>query len=170
MGKISDLVAQRCPKCAGTEVWRSPRRGFFELVVLSSIGIRPFRCQGCTSRFYAFKPRNGASTVGHRRWRVETDGILSVIVYGHGPDREPFQETTNVRLLSSHSAEFRLAAKVRPAQELVLLDPASDEEHRCRVESVTESTGGESIVCVNFRDSVWEFWINARQPAGNSNP
>jgi hypothetical protein len=66
-----------------------------------------------------------------------------------------------------HSAELRLAAKVQPEQELVLLDPASDEEQRCRVKSVTEPPDGESIVCVEFRDSVLEFWINARPPAEN---
>jgi hypothetical protein len=170
MGKISELMAQRCPKCAGKEVRRSPRRGFFELVVLSSIAMRPFRCQACRNRFYAFKLRNGDSAGAHRRWPVEADGILSVIVYGHGPDKQPFQETTSVRLLSSHSAELRLLAKVGPGQELVLLDPASEEEHRCRVESVTESAGGESMVCVEFHDSVWEFWVNATHPAANSNP
>jgi hypothetical protein len=25
-------------------------------------------------------------------------------------------------------------------------------------------------VCVQFRDSVLEFWMNARKPPGNSNP
>jgi len=170
MGKISELAAQRCPRCAGTEVRRSPRRGFFELVVLSSISVRPFRCQGCANRFYAFKLRNGAATGGRRRWRVEAEEILTVMVYGHGPDKEPFQEKTNVRLLSKHSAELRLAAKVRPGQELVLLHTTSDEEQKCRVKSVTEPPDGDSIVCVRFRDSMWEFWINARQPPGNSNP
>jgi hypothetical protein len=170
MGKISELMAQQCPKCAGKEVRRSPRRGFFELVVLSSIAMRPFRCQACANRFYAFKLRNGASVGAHRRWPVATDTLLNVIVYGHGPDKQPFQETTGVRLLNSHSAELRLLTKVGPGQELVLLDLASEEEHRCLVESVTESTGGESIVCVEFNDSVREFWINATHPAGNSNP
>jgi hypothetical protein len=166
MGKISELVAQQCPNCGGKEVRRSPRRGFFELVVLSSIGMRPFRCQGCSNRFYAFNFRNGASAGRHRRWRIETEGILTVVVYGHGPDNDPFQETTNVRLLSMHSAELRLVAKVRPEQELVLLDPTSDEEQRCRVKSVMESSVGESVVCVEFRESVLEFWINAKPHAG----
>jgi hypothetical protein len=129
--------------------------------------MRPFRCEGCANRFYAFKLGNGASTARQRRSRIEADGILTVLVYGHGPDDEPFQERTNVRLLSMHSAELRLAAKVRAGQELVLLDPASDEEQRCRVKSVTEPPDGESIVCVEFRDSVLEFWINARPPAEN---
>lgn len=167
MGKISELVAQRCPRCAGTEVRRSPRRGFFELVVLSSIGIRPFRCHGCANRFFAFKLRNVASTGGHRRWRSETEEILTVMVYGHGPDNKPFQEETNVRVLGMHSAEFRLAAKVRAGQELVLLDPVNDEDQRCRVKSVTEPLDGESVVCVEFRESVLEFWINVRPPVGN---
>jgi hypothetical protein len=167
MGKISELVAQRCPRCGGTEARRAPRRGFLELLVLSSLAIRPFRCQGCANRFYAFKPKNGAATWGRRLRGDETDGDIPVIVYGHGLDHEPFQEQSNVRLLGNHRAELRLAAKVRPQQKLVLLDPASDEERRCQVKSVTEPPDGDSIVRVQFRGSAREFWINARTQGGN---
>jgi hypothetical protein len=66
-----------------------------------------------------------------------------------------------------HSAEFRLAARVRAGQELVLLDPVNDEDQRCRVKSVTEPLDGDSVVCVEFRESVLEFWINVRPPVGN---
>jgi hypothetical protein len=166
MGKISKLVAQRCPRCSGTEARRSPRKGFFELVVLSGLGIRPFRCHECANRFYAFKLRNVGST-GQRRWRSETEEPLTVWVYGHEPDHEPFQEQSDVRVLGMHSAQLRLVSKVRAGQELVLLDPASDGEQRCRVKSVTGPPDGESVVSVEFRDSVLEFWINVRPPAGN---
>jgi hypothetical protein len=167
MGKISKLVAQRCPICGSTEARRAPRRGVFERLVLSSLAIRPFRCQECANRFYALKSKNGAATEEHRRRREGTGETIPVIVYGHGLDHEPFQEQTNVRLLSNHRAEFRLATEVHPRQKLVLLDPTSDEERRCRVKSVTEPPEGNSIVCVQFRDSVLKFWINTRPPDEN---
>jgi hypothetical protein len=81
-----------------------------------------------------------------------------VLVYGHGIDNEPFREATDVRLVSMHSAELHLTSKVQPGQKLVLLDPESDEEQRCRVVSVAEDAGGQSIVGVGFKQSVWEFW------------
>jgi hypothetical protein len=90
--------------------------------------------------------------------RSGSEAILSVWVYGHGMDKEPFREETNVRLVSMHSAELSLTAKVEEGQKLVLLDPASDEEQRCRVVSVTEQAGGQSTVGVGFKQSVWEFW------------
>jgi hypothetical protein len=159
MNEISDRgESRRCPKCAGIDVYRTPRRGFFELVLLSSISVRPFRCQDCSNRFYAFRLRGRESYSRPRSLRSEPETILSVLVYGYGMDKEPFQEEADVRLVSMHSAELRLAAKVEPGQKLVLLDLASDEEQLCRVASVTEQPGGSSIVDVRFRQSIWEFW------------
>jgi hypothetical protein len=159
MNKISNVVkSRRCPNCAGAEVYRSPRRGFFELVLLSSIGVRPFRCQGCSNRFYGFRLRRRVWSPRERDLQLGSEAVLSVLVYGNGIDKEPFQEATDVRLVSMHSAELSLIAKVEPGQKLVLMDPVSDEEQRCRVVSVTEQAGGQSIVGVGFKQSVWEFW------------
>ena len=93
--------------------------------------------------------------------RPKSGTILSVIVYGHGPDKESFQEPSDVRLVSMHRAELSLTTKVEPGQKLVLLDPTSDEEQNCRVISVSEQAGGQNIVSVGFRESVWEFWTVA---------
>src|ERR1700677_4569688 len=163
MGKISDLLeVRRCPKCAGEEVYRSPRSGFFDLVLLSSISVRPFRCQGCSNRFYAFRPRRRKWSPRDRDLRPSSDASLSLLVYGHKIDNEPFQEETDVRLVGMHTAELSLAAKVEPGQKLLLLDPTSDEEQRCRVVSVNEQPGAKSIVGVRFRQSMWEFWTVAK--------
>jgi hypothetical protein len=163
MNEISDSgESRRCPKCAGIDVYRTPRRGFFELVLLSSISVRPFRCQDCSNRFYAFRVRGRESYSRRRSLRLEPEAILSVLVYGYGMDKEPFQEEANMRLVSRYSAELTLAAKVEPGQKLILLDLTSDEEQRCRVASVTERPDGSGIVGVRFRQSIWEFWSTAR--------
>jgi len=53
-------VGVSCPHCQSTSVRRSKRRGAFELSVLSLIPMRPFRCEDCDRRFYAFvSPTDG---------------------------------------------------------------------------------------------------------------
>jgi hypothetical protein len=41
-----------CPCCPSRRVSRSHRRGIFERYLLSSVRIRPYRCDECDSRFY----------------------------------------------------------------------------------------------------------------------
>ena len=153
----------RCPNCAGKEVRRSPRRGFLELIVLSSISVLPFRCQGCATRFYGLKLGRGSSS---RSRGTPKEATISVLVYGHGTDKESFQERANVRLLSMHSAEIGLTSEVQPGEKLMLLDPTSEEEQRCQVVSVSERSSGETIVRVRFRQPVWEFWSAAKFSGG----
>src|ERR1700722_5569461 len=166
MGKISDLMENpRCPKCEGKDVRRSPRRGFFELILLSSISVRPFRCQACAARFYGLKLNGGGSSSRTRSPHAEK--TLSVLVHGHEKNKAPFQERASARVVSMHSAELDLPAGVRRGEKLVLLDPASEEEQRCQVVSVSESSSGETIVRVRFRQPVWEFWSAAKFSNGN---
>jgi hypothetical protein len=166
MSKLSALADNPpCPKCAGTDVRRSPTRGFLELIVLSSIGVRPFRCQGCANRFYGLK-RNGRRTSSRSRG-THQEATLSVLVYGHEKNKESFQERANVRLMSMHSAELDLTAQVQPGQKLVLLEPMSEEEQRCQVVSVSERSRGGTIVRVRFRQPVWEFWSASKFSNGN---
>src|ERR1700722_1477008 len=113
MDRILDWMENRpCPKCSGTEVRRSPRRGFLELILLSSISVRPFRCQQCANRFYRLRPNGTRSSPRFRAMHPKSGTSLSVIVYGHGTDKEPFQEETDVRLVSMHRAQLNLMAKV----------------------------------------------------------
>jgi hypothetical protein len=166
MGKLSALADNPpCPKCAGTDVRRSPRRGVLELIVLSSIGVRPFRCQSCANRFYGLK-RNGRGSSSPNPG-THQEASLSVLVYGYGTNKESFQERANVRLLSTNSAELSLTAQVQPGQKLVLLDPMSEEEQRCSVVSVTGRSGGSSIVRLRFRQPVWDFWSASKFSNGN---
>jgi hypothetical protein len=89
-----------------------------------------------------------------------------VLVYGHGTDKESFQERANVRLLSMHSAEISLTSEVQPGEKLMLLDPTSEEEQRCQVVSVKERSSGGTTARVRFRQPVWEFWSAAKFSGG----
>src|ERR1700722_6366069 len=111
MIKVTELLpSRRCPKCAGTDVRRSPRRGFLELIVLSSIGVRPFRCQSCANRFYGLKP-NGRG-FSSRSQGTHQEASLSVLVYGYGASKESFQERANLRLVRRRTPEVVLRAQV----------------------------------------------------------
>ena len=44
-----------CPRCGGSEVFRSHRRGPMERYLLRAVGVRPFRCVNCNARFYRRK-------------------------------------------------------------------------------------------------------------------
>jgi len=41
-----------CPDCQSRNVRRSVRRGILEIVGLSLILMRPFRCERCDTRYY----------------------------------------------------------------------------------------------------------------------
>jgi hypothetical protein len=58
---------------------------------------------------------------------------LPVLVYGRGEDEEPFQEETNVRRLNFRGGLITLATRVAPGQQLILINPATEEDQRCRV-------------------------------------
>jgi hypothetical protein len=47
-----------CPRCKEHRTRRSPRRGFFEETLLRLVWMRPYRCQGCDRRFFAFARPN----------------------------------------------------------------------------------------------------------------
>jgi len=146
-------------------VRRSPRRGFCELVLLSSICMRPFRCQGCGNRFYRFSFNGRASSFSSSRVRdlhPRSETLLPVLIYGYGADKEPFREEANARLVSMYSAELTLVAKVQCGERLLLLDPASDEEQQCEVVSITEQLDGSNVIGVRFRHSVWGFWSTTK--------
>ncbi|MGH9509610.1 MAG: hypothetical protein ACRD2Q_01045 [Terriglobales bacterium] len=43
-----------CPQCRSYDVHRSRRRGFVERVLLPLVLKRPYRCDGCNSRYYGY--------------------------------------------------------------------------------------------------------------------
>ena len=58
-----------CPHCQSKAIRRSKRRGTFEVTVLSVIPMRPFRCQGCHRRFYAFVWQTDTMQYHSGTWR-----------------------------------------------------------------------------------------------------
>jgi DNA-directed RNA polymerase subunit RPC12/RpoP len=47
---------RKCPKCGSGGMRRSQMRGFWEQVVLRTIGAKAYRCERCDHRYYQFRP------------------------------------------------------------------------------------------------------------------
>jgi len=43
-----------CPLCDSKRIHRSRRKGIMERGILAIIFVRPFRCEGCESRFFGW--------------------------------------------------------------------------------------------------------------------
>jgi hypothetical protein len=137
---------RRCPFCNSVKVRRSQRKSAFEVALLPSLHERPFRCQSCGNRFYSIL--NDKKKVPGSRQH------LPVLVYGRKRDEDPFQEETYILLLNSRAGLITLATNVEPGQQLILLNPTSEEDQRCRVVFVDEQRRGRSTVGIQFSPPV----------------
>src|SRR5260370_31688705 len=137
-----------CPSCSSIEVRQSQRRSLVEIVMLPFLLVRPFRCESCSSRFYALALRRRVRRDAHAIPELLQD--LPVLVYGRRDDEEPFQEETNVRRLNFRGGLITLATKVAPGQQLILINPATDEDQRCRVALIGQQYFGRSMIGIQF--------------------
>lgn len=51
---MEPMQVRICPRCHSYDVHRSRRRGFVERYLLPLILKRPYRCDGCNSRYYGY--------------------------------------------------------------------------------------------------------------------
>ena len=89
------------------------------------------------------------------------------MVYGRGDDDEPFQEETKVRRLNFRGGLITLATKVAPGQQLILINPATEEDQRCRVAFIGEQYFGRSMIGVQFTQHTFDFWRVGTLPTGS---
>ena len=149
---------RRCPSCSRADVRRSQSRNLFEVALLPFLLTRPFRCENCGVRFYGLTFRRRVSVPNNAEAIPQLAQDLPVLVYGRGDDEEPFQEETNVRLLNLRGGLITLATRVEPGQQLILMNPTTDEDQRCRVAFVGEQHLGRSMIGIQFSQPPWEFW------------
>src|SRR5258708_8060048 len=114
-----------------SEVRQSKRRSLVEIVMLPFLLVRPFRCESCSSRFYALALRRRVRRDAHAIPELLQD--LPVLVYGRRDDEEPFQEETNVRRLNFRGGLITLPPKVLPRQHLIRLSLAADTAQPCQL-------------------------------------
>jgi hypothetical protein len=64
-----------------------------------------------------------------RRWTLD----ISVYVYGHGPEKEPFHEEAHTLNVSANGALLLLSVPVQKGQMLLLTNQRTEQEQNCRV-------------------------------------
>jgi hypothetical protein len=115
----------RCPVCGGSDLYASHRRGILERGPLSWIGVLPYRCAECQTRFYlrtgSDARRRGArdaSDVRERerpaRWR-HTGEVAIQVLEGKQRSAPITGETTN---LSLEGMSLRLATDLPEGSQL----------------------------------------------------
>jgi predicted RNA-binding Zn-ribbon protein involved in translation (DUF1610 family) len=53
--KIVHIIRDECPICGSDDIYRSKRRGIAEQIACWLTLVRPFRCNACYTRIYAFR-------------------------------------------------------------------------------------------------------------------
>ncbi len=161
------LMERRCPSCHHVEVRPSTRKSLFESAVLPLLLTRPFRCESCGNRFYGLALQRRVSVLHGAKAIPDLVQDLPVLVYGRGDDDEPFQEETKVRRLNFRGGLITLATKVAPGQQLILINPATEEDQRCRVAFIGEQYFGRSMIGVQFTQHTFDFWRVGTLPTGS---
>jgi hypothetical protein len=164
---LQSVRDRRCPCCGGVEVRYSARKNSFEVALLPFLLARPFRCETCGNRFYGLTLQRRVSVLRVPKAIPDLIQDLPVLVYGRGDDEEPFQEETNVRRLNFRGGLIALATRVDPGQQLILINPTTEEDQRCRVAFVGEQHLGRSMIGIQFIQPALDFWRVGTLPTGS---
>jgi len=116
-----------CPACRSTEVRISHRRGILERGLLAGVGIFPFRCEQCQTRFYrlavgAYRRRSsiaasslGTFAVRPARWPIALAAEVAVQKEGR-VDQTPIRGVAeNVSL---EGVRVRLPVSLQPGRQV----------------------------------------------------
>lgn len=83
---------------------------------------------------------------------------VPLLVYGSGPDKQPFHETAESIDASENGCMLMLQTVVAPGQRLLLMNVRNQEEHECRVAYVGKRENGRARVGVAFVRPSLQFW------------
>jgi len=99
-----------------------------------------------------------------RRWSID----ISVYVYGHGPEKEPFHEEAHTLNVNANGALLLLSAPVQKGQTLLLTNRFTEQEQDCKVVYIGARHSRTVEAGVAFPTANPEFWQMAppeRTPA-----
>ncbi len=97
-----------------------------------------------------------------RTQRVRLD--ISVWVYGHSSEKEPFREVVNTRAVNANGALLLMSARVELGQQLIVANMATEEEQACKVVYLGEEHGDKTEVGIEFMTAAPRFWHIAFPP------
>ena len=62
MKLVYQIRSHKCPLCGSRDIHRSRRRGIAEQIACRLTPVRPFRCNACDSRIYAYEQQDAEKT------------------------------------------------------------------------------------------------------------
>jgi hypothetical protein len=89
-----------------------------------------------------------------RRWAMD----ISVYVYGHGPEKEPFHEEAHTLNVNANGALLLLSVPVYKGQMLLLTNQMTQQEQDCRVVFLGPKHSRTVETGVAFPQPNSEFW------------
>ena len=95
-----------------------------------------------------------------RRWSLD----VSVYVYGHGLDKEPFHEEARTLQVNANGALLLLSAPVKEGQTLLLTHTLTQKEQDCRVVFLGSRRTSSVEAGVAFPLTNPEFWNLSAEP------
>ena len=95
-----------------------------------------------------------------RRWSLD----VSVYVYGHGTDKEPFHEEAHTLHVNANGALLLLSVPVKKGQTLLLTNRLTQKEQDCRVVCIGTRRSRTVEAGVEFPLTNPEFWNLSAEP------
>ena len=89
-----------------------------------------------------------------RRWAFD----ISVYVYGHGPEKEPFHEEAHTLNVNANGALLLLSVPVQKGQTLLLTNLLTQQEQDCRVVFLGTHYSRTVETGVAFPRTNLDFW------------
>lgn len=94
------------------------------------------------------------------RWPLD----VSVYVYGHGPEREPFHEEAHTLNVNANGALLLLSVPVRKGQSLLLTNRFTEQEQGCRVVYLGTKHSRTIEAGIAFPEANLDFWLIPSPP------
>jgi hypothetical protein len=97
-----------------------------------------------------------------RRWALD----ISVYVYGHGLEKEPFHEEAHTLNVNANGALLLLSVPVREGQKILLTNRLTQREQDCRVVFLGAKRSRTVEAGVAFLETNPDFWQMHSPPEG----
>jgi hypothetical protein len=102
--------------------------------------------------------------ISDRRRSPRWSRDVSVYVYGHGPEREPFHEEAHTLNVNANGALLLLSVPVRKGQSLLLTNRFTEQEQGCRVVYLGTKHSRTIEAGIAFPEANPDFWFIPAPP------
>jgi hypothetical protein len=103
-------------------------------------------------------PETDTAELTDRRRSRRLSLDVSVYVYGHGPEKEPFHEEAHTLSVSANGALLLLSVPVRKGQTLLITNQLTQRELDCRVVYLGARHSRTTETGVAFQRPQPDFW------------